>query len=102
MLAYAQRIVQRAFGRPDRPWMSVAGVAGVVPPSFGLWVLAWPGLRALAGGGGLLASASALAMCALGAWALRAWLKIQELHALAETMSLGLPTDGEQGGAGTR
>ncbi|NJD17948.1 MAG: hypothetical protein FIA95_01500 [Gemmatimonadetes bacterium] len=92
MLAYALRVVERAFGRPSRPWMPLAGAAGVVPPAFGLWVLGWLGLRALAGGGGVIATVSAVVLTALGAWVLRAWLKILELHTLAEAMSVGLPS----------
>ena len=93
MLGYALRVVQRAFGRPPRPWMSLAVSAGVVPLAFGLWVLGWLGLRALAVGGGVISVVSALLLSALGAGVLRAWLQILELDALAEAMTLGLPDE---------
>ena len=44
MLAYALRVVQRAFGRPHRPWMTMASAAAVLPPAYGLWAcVRWPG-----------------------------------------------------------
>lgn len=99
MLAYALRIVQRAFGRSAAPWMSLAGAAGVIPLAYGLWVLGWLGLRGVAAAGGLVASVWAVLLSVLGVWVLRAWLKIQELHALAEAMALGLPGDGDGQGS---
>jgi hypothetical protein len=102
MLVYALRIVQRTFGRPAAPWMPAAGAAGIVPLAYGLWVFGWLGLRGLAAGAGFIGTAWAVLIGALGVWVLRAWLKIQELHALAEAMSLGLPADGERGGKGSR
>ena len=94
MLAFALRVVERAFGRPPRPWMSLAVPAGAVPFTFGLWVLGWLGLRGLAAGAGMLSVLEALLFSVLGAWMLHAWLKVLELDALAETMTLGLTDDG--------
>lgn len=96
MLAYSLRVVQKAFGRPPRPWTPLAGAAGIVPLTFGLWVLGWLGLRALALGGGPIAMVTAGVLTVLGLWALRAWLKVQELQSLAETMTLGLPGGGKE------
>jgi hypothetical protein len=96
MLVHAQRVVQRAFGRPPRAWMSLAGPAWVVPVGFGVWVLGWLGLRGVAVGGGVISVTSALLFAGLGAWVLRAWHEILELHSLAEAM---IPTPpGERGG----
>jgi len=97
MLVYALRVVEQAFGRPSRPWMPLAGAAAVVPLGFGLWVMGWAGLRALALGGGPITLATAAVLTVLGLWVLRAWLKILELHSLAETMTLGLPPAGKGG-----
>jgi hypothetical protein len=86
MLAYGIRGVQRAFGRPRRPWMSVVGVASLVPPVFGVYVLGWLGLREMArGGAGSLATGALLA--ALGVWTLLGWLRIMEVQRLADTMA---------------
>lgn len=96
MLAYGLRVVQHAFGRPARPWMTLALIGGIVPPTFGVWVFGWLGLRGVAVGGGVRASLGALLMVVLGAWVLRAWVQLVELQRLAGTMAAGLP-GGEDG-----
>ena len=83
MLAYALRVVQRAFGRPHRPWMTMASAAAVLPPAYGLWVLAWPGLRTVARGGGGTSLLSGLIMTVIGLWILRSWSRIVEVRRLA-------------------
>lgn len=96
MLAYGLRVVQQAFGRAGRPWMALAGPAGLVPLAFGVYVLGWRGLRLMARGGtGSLLAGAGLAL--LGAWLLWAWLRVVEVRRLAESMS-GI---GEIGGGGT-
>jgi len=94
MLAYALRIVQRAFGRPARAWMSLAMVGSLLPPTFAVYVFAWPGLRMLFGGGGLSGFASAVLFTVLGAWVLRSWMKVVQVERLARVMSMNLD-DGE-------
>lgn len=94
MLAYGLRGVQRAFGRAHRPWMSAAVFASVVPPGVAIYAFAWHGLRSFAGsgpGGWAYGAVTTL----LGAWALRAWLRVIEVQRLAETMTdLTPPTGG--------
>jgi hypothetical protein len=41
MIAYGQRVVQHAFGRPPRWWMALAAVGSSIPPAFGVYVLGW-------------------------------------------------------------
>lgn len=100
MLAYGLRVVERAFGKPPRPWMALAVAGSVVPPAYGVWVLGWGGLRTLAGGGGVLAGALGVVLSVLGLWVLRAWVRILELHRLAEVMALGAAGQGDAGCAG--
>ena len=98
MLAYGLRVVARAFGKPSRPWMTLALAGGVVPPAYGLWVLGWEGLRTLASGGGFRTVIAGLLLSLLGAWVLRAWVRILELSRLAEVMALGASDAGHEGG----
>lgn len=86
MLAYGLRGVQQAFGRPHRSWMALAAVGGVVPLAFGLYVLAWRGLRGMAGGGDTSLAAAAV-LTLLGGWALHGWVRVMEVQRLAETMA---------------
>lgn len=88
MLAFGMRVAHAAFGRPRRPWMAWAAVAGVLPPTYGIWVLAWLGLRRLAAGGGAPNLLVGLVLASLGFWVLRSWLRIVELQRLAEAMTL--------------
>ena len=97
MLAYGLRVVQRAFGRPARPWMILAVVGGLLPPVFGVYVLGWLGLRSVAEGGGLASFVGGVVMVGLGIWVLRAWMQIMELHRLAETMAMGFLKGEEEG-----
>jgi len=85
-LAYGLRAVQRAFGRPPRPWMSVAALAGVVPPAFAVWVMGWLGLRGLTAWGHPGPMVMGLAWTWLGAWVLTSWLRVHELDRLATAM----------------
>jgi hypothetical protein len=95
MLAFGQRVVRRAFGHPWRRWMKWAGVAGVLPPVYAIWVMAWLGLKGLAGGWSVTGTAMAVASALLGLWALRSWLRIVELQRLAEAMAMD-PGVGDQ------
>lgn len=97
MLAYGLRIVQRAFGRPDRLWMTLASVGSVIPPLFSVYVLGWLGLRGFTMGFGLSTFASATLSTALGVWSLQSWMKVVEIERLARLMTLNL--DGEGGPA---
>lgn len=97
MLAYGLRIVQRAFGRPDRPWMVMASVCSVIPPVFSVYVLGWLGLRGFTMGFALSTFASATLSTALGVWSLRSWMKVVEIERLARIMTMNL--DGEGGPA---
>ena len=93
MLAYGLRAVHMAFGRAPRPWTTLAGGGGVIPPAFGIWVLGWLGLRSAAEAEGPVGVTAGLVLAALGVWVLRGWVQIRELHRLAETMALGLSDD---------
>jgi len=97
MLAYGLRIVQRAFGRPDRFWMRVASVASVIPPAFSVYVVGWLGLRGFTLGFALSTLLSAILSTVLGVWTLRSWMKVVEIERLARIMTLNL--DGEGGRA---
>jgi hypothetical protein len=92
MLAYGLRISQRAFGRPQRAWMSWAMFGSLVPPLFALYVLGWRGLRQLAVGDGLPAQGAGIAFAALGTWAMRSWMRVVEVERLAQVMTMD--TDG--------
>lgn len=94
MLAHGLRIVQRAFGRPARPWMVAASLGTVLPPSFGLYLFGWRGLREIAVGGGFGAVALGVLFTALGLWALTTWMKLNELLPLARTMTSLPGTEG--------
>lgn len=96
MLAYGLRVVQTAFGRPRRGWMTAALAAGVIPPTYGIWVLGWLGLRTLADGGGATALLSGGLMALLGGWVVVGWLRILELARLAEVMALGGGAEAER------
>jgi len=89
MLSYGMRVVQRAFGRPVRPWMTVATAASLVPPAFGLYVFGWTGLREVAGWKGLGTGIAGILLAALGAWVLHAWLRLLEVRRLADVMTAG-------------
>lgn len=86
MLAYGLRTVQRAFGRDERPWMALAGLASLLPSAFGLYVLGWLGLRAVATGSGTGPVVLGVLMTVLGGWLLRAWMRVVEVQRLAAVM----------------
>ena len=96
MLAFGQRVVQSAFGRPRRPWMAWAAVAGLLPPAYGIWVMAWLGLRGLAAATGPTDMVVAGVDAVLGFWSLRSWLRIVELQRLAEAMTLDFSVNREE------
>lgn len=87
MLAFGLRNVQLAFGRPAKPWMSLAMVGSFVPPLFTFYVLAWRGLREVATGPGVAERIVGVLMTLLGLWALRSWMKLVEVRDLARAMS---------------
>lgn len=87
MLAYGLRVVQRAFGRSERFWMSIAMWGSLVPFAFALYVLGWRGLRELATGGDLMGSLVGIVFAALGSWVLRCWMKVVEVERLARIMT---------------
>lgn len=95
MLAYGLRIVQRAYGRPDRPWMALASAASVIPPVFAVYVLGWLGLRGMTAGLAWSTTGPAILGTLLGVWALRGWMKVVEIERLARIMTMNL--DGEGG-----
>jgi hypothetical protein len=90
MVAYGHRIVQRAFGRPESAWMSVAVWGSLIPLLFGLYVLGWRGLRAIATGGGLTGALVGIGFAWMGAWVLRSWMRVVEVERLARIMTLDL------------
>lgn len=95
MLAYGLRTVQRSLGRSRRTWMSLAMLASVVPPGYGLWVLGWRGLRALTDSTDPSGLVMAILYVALGVWVLRTWMGIVEIERLARVMSSNLDGDGD-------
>jgi len=95
MLGHGLRVVQEAFGRRARAWMIVARWASGLPLLYGLYVLAWRGLRELAAGGGLTGFGLGIVFAALGLWVLRSWMRVVEVEALARVMTLGLEGGGE-------
>jgi hypothetical protein len=96
MLAHGQRVVQESFGRPHMPWMSVARWGSAVPVLYGLYVLAWWGLRGVARGGGLAGAALGIVFAVMGTWLLRSWMRVVEVERLARVMTLGLEQGGEE------
>ena len=94
MLAYGLRIVQRAFGGPDRPWMLLASVGSIVPPVFSVYVLGWLGLRGFTLGFTATTLLSATLSTVLGVWALRSWMKVVEIERLAGVMAMNLEEKG--------
>jgi hypothetical protein len=97
MLAFAIAVVQRAFGRPGRPWMAWARAGSWIPLAYGGWAAAWPGLRAVARGGGAGAVATAVVVTGLAIWLLRAWSRLLELRRLADVMTEDLSVRDAQG-----
>jgi len=90
MLAYGLRVVQRAFGRDEHIWMSLAMWGSLVPFAFALYVLGWLGLRMLATGGGVMGFVAGIAFAAMGVWVLRCWMRVVEVERLARIMTLDL------------
>jgi len=95
MLAHGMRVVQRAFGRPERAWMVVSRLSGILPLALGLYVLGWRGLRALSEFEGSPDLVSGLFFTFVGLWVLRAWAKLLELAPLADVMVMGDGTGGD-------
>ena len=89
MLAFGLRNTQLAFGRPHRPWMSFAMLGSLIPPAFTIYVLAWRGLRLIAGGDDVTMRLMGVGMALMGAWALRSWMQLVEVQSLARAMSPG-------------
>jgi hypothetical protein len=98
MLAYGQRVVQRALGRTARPWMGAALVGSLVPPVYGVYVVGWHGLRGIAEGGGGGAGLHAILLTGAGVWVLRSWMRIVEIERLAGVMAMDTHTH-EEGSA---
>jgi hypothetical protein len=95
MLGYGLRIVQRAIGRPDRLWMSLAMAGSVVPPLYALYVVGWLGLRQLTDFGSAIGWGLAILHVGVGVWVLRCWMRVVEIERLAQVMTFNL--DGEGG-----
>ncbi|MFQ5535935.1 MAG: hypothetical protein ACE5GJ_00660 [Gemmatimonadota bacterium] len=86
MLSFGLEVVQRAFRRSQRPWMTLAAVGSVVPPLFGVYVAGWSGLRVVALGAGVVDRGMAAVLTLLGLWTLRRWLQVVEVKGLATAM----------------
>ncbi len=95
MLSYGLRVSQLAFGRAERPWMSAARLASLIPPGFALYVLAWRGLRFFVVGSGVSGLVTSIFFTVMGVWAMHAWMKIAELERLSLAMQSG--ANGEPG-----
>jgi hypothetical protein len=101
MLAYGLGVVQRAFGRPPA-WWPFAMMGGLVPLAFGVYVLAWRGLRLVARWDGITGVLTGIFFSLLGYWILRACQRLSELETLATVMSLGGSTVEETPRGATR
>lgn len=95
LLASAMRTVQRVVGRPERFWMSFVDTAGLIPPVYGVLLVAWRGLRGMAIADGPFGFASAILHLALGVWVLRCWVRVAEMERLAHVMLMNLDSAGE-------
>ena len=95
MLAHSLRVVQRAFGRPQRLWMVLAPGAGVFPLLLGVYVFGWRGLRALSAFDGVGELGAALFFTVVGLWVLRGWMKLLELAHLTDSMIMADGTGGD-------
>jgi hypothetical protein len=94
-LAYGLRAVQKTLDRPNRAWMSLAMAGSLIPPGFGLYLLAWEGLRRFAPGATPLTIVVATLHVGLGVWVLRSWMKVVEIERLARIMLMNPYQDGE-------
>ncbi len=94
MLGYGLRIVQKAFARPKRLWMTLAVAGGIIPPLFSVYLIGWKGLRGLAQGGGFPGIALAILLGGLGVWVLRCWMKVVEVERLARVMAVNTDEEG--------
>ena len=90
MLAHGLRIVQAAFLKPHRPWMTLASLGTVIPPLFGVYLFGWRGLREIASGAGADSAVLGVLFTALGIWALVTWMKLNELIGLTRVMVGGM------------
>jgi len=93
MLAFGVRNVQKAFGRRDTVWMSLAVMGSIIPPVFTLYVFAWRGLREVAVGDGAMTRLLGVLFSGLGLWALRSWMRLVEVQSLARAMNLETDLD---------
>ena len=96
LLAHGQRLVQESFGRPRRPWMTLARWGTGVPLVYGVYVLGWRGLRELAMGDGMAGLALGIVFAVLGTWLLRSWMRVVEVERLARVMTFGLDERGDE------
>jgi len=94
MLGYGLRIVQNAFGRPKRVWMTLAVGGSIIPPLFSVYLIGWKGLRGLAQGGGVPGIAFAILLGGLGVWVLRCWMSVVEVEQLARVMAVNMDEEG--------
>jgi hypothetical protein len=96
MLAHGLCVVQNAFGRRPRLWMTVARWGSFTPLLYGLYVLGWRGLRELAMGEGLARWGLGISFAFLGTWVLRSWTRVVEVEQLARLMTFDLDKTGEE------
>lgn len=86
--------VRRGAGQGDAGWLRWAGLAGVVPWAFGLWVFGVAGLRGLATASGLISRVvAALVYAALGLRILRDAVRVREVGQLGRFMALPAPEE---------
>ena len=93
MLSYGLRVSQLAFGRAERPWMSLALLSSLIPPGFALYVLAWWGLRFFVVGSGVSGLLTSIFFTVVGGWAMYSWTKVAELERLSIAMRSGVEGD---------
>ena len=94
LLALGMRTVKRAFGAEAVRWSPLISVLGLLPLGFGIWLLAYRGLRAFAIGGaphpGWVGYA---AWAILGYRLLRDSARLSEAGLLAQTMIVPAPEE---------
>lgn len=88
MLSYGLAIVASTVKPSGFLRASFNAVCGVVPPSYGVFILGWPGLEAMAASASAVGFLLATLYVVLGVWVLRSWLRVVEVRRLARSMVL--------------
>ncbi len=94
LLALGMRTVRRAFGEAPARWSPLISLLGLLPLVFGMWLLAYRGLRSFAiGGAPHVAWVAYAAWTILGYRLLRDSARLSEAGLLAQTMIVPAPEE---------